>query len=167
MRDAAALAEIDSVVVAEKHIAGRPAWQRERRGSVVTLRTHLTINGVVRLDVVFTANAPVRLSPQPITFVLVRAGRAVERLDTFPRKPHLNPGGDAVPAELRGKILPATVHHLHAWADNRAWPAGSNLPVARALEVPLDNAVAAFQFFAARLNLRGTIPPPPHEPGLL
>lgn len=114
-----------------------------------------------------SATASVHETPQHGSLVLTYLGSPIQRLDVFPTAPHVNPFKN-VPKTLRGVTLSAGAHQFHGWALNRRWPRlpADNLPVAEPVDVPMHDFARAIAFFFERANIRGTIPPPPHEPRL-
>jgi hypothetical protein len=164
-------ADIDTILVAAKRIAGQPAWLRGsgakgERSEIASFRAQLEVDGIIRTDVAIAGNAHVFLPVQPVTLVLICGQRPVERLDLSPRTSHVNPVRAGLPAELSGLVLQPGVHHLHPWRLNREWPPQGNLPAAQPWPA-LDTIAGAIQSFLGRLNIAGTLPPPPHEPRLV
>jgi hypothetical protein len=103
-------ADIDTILVAAKRIAGQPAWLRGsgakgERSEIASFRAQLEVDGIIRTDVAIAGNAHVFLPVQPVTLVLICGQRPVERLDLSPRTSHVNPVRAGLPAELSGLVL--------------------------------------------------------------
>lgn len=158
--------DIDALLAAEKHVVGRPPWEKSRE-TTVRLKAALRIRDEIVGGLFLVATASVHQTPQHGSLVLVYQDRVIERMDVLPTSPHTNPLKN-VPRHLRGATLAAGDHQYHPWSLNRRWPRSSTdeLPVAEPVNEPLESFGAAIHYFCVRTGIAGDVPLPPHEPGL-
>ena len=151
---------IDSLLAAEKALAGNPGWQPGNRPGELRWDWPVLVEGE-------SANCQVSVTAYPedypnrFTITLNYVGRCIWRLDYEPDyKAHINPP-DRAPFLGDYTIWG---RHYHSWADNRHLATPANPPrildCARALPSNIQNWENAFRWFCGetRITQSGAVP---------
>lgn len=160
-----ALAEIDTLLSAEKSLFGEPEWVEDN--AVAKLASAVVdASGNVVGGLSFRAQVPIETAVQRGTAALILDGLPIQRLSYRPDNPHSNKGGHPIPAHLRWQKLPADRTRIYRWRNNRVWPMRDNLAAGEVVDPEPNAFMSALELFLEACGISAYLPEPPHRPTL-